>query len=342
MNNTSPILAVRALDFQWAPRDPFLFCVHHHDNYPRGNGALGPDTSLAGRELGMDFTLRDGWRMYHGHHIPGFPEHPHRGFETVTIVRTGLVDHSDSLGAAGRYGGGDVQWLTTGSGVQHAEMFPLLNTDAENPLELFQIWLNLPAKSKMVAPCFKMLWREAIPKVTETDVQGNTTTLEIYAGNYGDAAALPPAPDSWAADADNHVAIWLLRMDPGAEFQLPAAVPGLYRELFFFDGDTADIAGQRIERMHSVELQSERGLNLKAGKSETWVLLLQGRPIDEPVAQYGPFVMNTQQEIQQAFSDYRRTRFGGWPWDQPDHTHGTTRGRFAQHTDGRVEEPGGL
>src|SRR3712207_5958211 len=96
----------------WQTIDPFLFCVHHLDAYPAGNGRLGPAATLAGRELGNDFAGVDGWRMSHGRETPGFPPHPHRGFETVTYVRRGLVDHSDSLGAAARFGRGDTQWLT--------------------------------------------------------------------------------------------------------------------------------------------------------------------------------------------------------------------------------------
>src|SRR5437764_11948311 len=125
---------------------------------------MGPDAPLSGRDLGQDFSRKDGWSMYHGNPVPGFPAHPHRGFETVTIVRKGLIDHSDSLGAAARFGGGDVQWLTTGRGVVHSEMFPLLDTSRENPHELFQIWLNLPARSKLANPYFKMLWHEQIPR----------------------------------------------------------------------------------------------------------------------------------------------------------------------------------
>ena len=144
------VTSIKELGFQWETNNPFLFCVHHLDHYPKGSEELGPAASLAGRDLGQDFTIKDGWRMYHGTKIPGFPVHPHRGFETVTVVLNGYVDHADSMGAAGRYGNGDVQWMTAGGGMQHAEMFPLLKTDAENPLELFQIWLNLPAKSKFV------------------------------------------------------------------------------------------------------------------------------------------------------------------------------------------------
>ena len=96
-----------AIGSQWRTLDPFLFCAYHDDAYPRGNSNLGPEASLAGRLLGQDFAVKDGFRMYHGREIPGFPSHPHRGFETVTIVRQGVVDHADSLGAAGRYGAGD-------------------------------------------------------------------------------------------------------------------------------------------------------------------------------------------------------------------------------------------
>ena len=93
----------------------------------------GPEAPLAGRELGQDFSRKDGWSMYHGSTVPGFPGHPHRGFETVTIVRKGLIDHSDSLGATARFGGGDVQWLTAGKGIVHSEMFPLLDRGSAEP-----------------------------------------------------------------------------------------------------------------------------------------------------------------------------------------------------------------
>ena len=132
------------LGFPWQTQDPFLFCVYHLDHYPKGNGELGPDDSLEGRTLGNDFEIKDGYRMYHGTTVPGFPAHPHRGFETITIVNKGFCDHSDSLGAAGRFGEGDVQWMTAGRGVQHSEMFPLVHTQKENPLELFLLNFLLP------------------------------------------------------------------------------------------------------------------------------------------------------------------------------------------------------
>src|SRR5205085_2160084 len=106
-------------------------------------------------------------------------------FETVTVVRRGLLDHSDSLGAAARFGGGDVQWLTAGKGVIHSEMFPLLNRSEPNPLELFQIWLNLPKADKLVEPHFSMLWNHVIPRYVERDAQGRTTEVALVAGRLG-------------------------------------------------------------------------------------------------------------------------------------------------------------
>ena len=116
----SGIVGVVPIGLHWPTLDPFLFCAHHLDHYPAGNANLGVDsTQLMGRRVGSDFELKDGWRMYHGREVPGFPRHPHRGFETITLARRGFIDHSDSLGAAARFGEGDVQWMTAGSGVVH-------------------------------------------------------------------------------------------------------------------------------------------------------------------------------------------------------------------------------
>src|ERR1700709_642273 len=107
---------------------------------------MGPAVPLAGRDIGQDFSRKDGWSMYHGDTVPGFPAHPHRGFETVTVVPKGLIDQPHSRGAKARFGQGDAQGVPAGEGIVHSEMFPLLEGEQANPLELFQIWLNLPAK----------------------------------------------------------------------------------------------------------------------------------------------------------------------------------------------------
>lgn len=336
--NNSPVSDIRPMGFQWETQDPFLFCVHHEDKFPKGNEQMGPAVSLKGRSLGDDFIIKDGFRMYHGKTVPGFPGHPHRGFETVTIVREGIVDHADSMGAAGRYGHGDVQWMTAGRGVQHSEMFPCLHTDRDNPLELFQIWLNLPAKHKMVEPHFKMLWAESIPKYKHVDGNKKTTEVEIIAGKIDKLAAPAPPPNSWAADPMNEVAIWNIRMEPGATWQLPPALHrGIRRMLYYYIGEHLKIAGIPIPKYHSLKLDAYANVLLENGASEARLLMLQGKPIGEPVMQYGPFVMNTKAEIHQAFEDYHRTQFGGWPWPKQGMVHDRKLGRFAKHADGREE-----
>jgi quercetin 2,3-dioxygenase len=332
----SSIKSVKPLGFPWPTQDPFLFCVHHEDFYPKGNDVMGPDTSLLkGRDLGQDFNPNQKWRMYHGETVPGFPAHPHRGFETVTIATKGLIDHSDSLGAAGRFGNGDVQWMTAGKGVQHCEMFPLINSDNDNPLELFQIWLNLPRANKLVEPHFAMLWADAIPTFTSDD---GTTTVRVVAGDIENVKAPNPAPNSWAANKNNEVAIWTIKMKPHAVWTLPLASAQANRTLFFYEGASVEVGGEKLTQHQAIELHADKQVELKNGDTESSFLILQGKPINEPVAQYGPFVMNSQAEIQQAYMEYQQTQFGGWPWPTYDNVHPREKGRFAKYPDGRVEE----
>jgi redox-sensitive bicupin YhaK (pirin superfamily) len=333
------VLQTVELGFQWPTIDPFLFCVHHDDAYPAGDGRFGPAASLEGRDLGQDFAGLDGWRMYHGRHVPGFPGHPHRGFETVTYVRQGLIDHADSLGAAARFGRGDTQWLTAGGGIVHSEMFPLLDEAGPNPVELFQIWVNLPAEDKMAEPHFSMLWDEDTPRVSHTDADGHTTVVTVIAGRLGDATPAPPPPRSWAARPEADVAIWHLRMEPGARWTMPAAQSEqTVRTLYVFEGDELDIDGTEVAGRTASVVRADREVVLETAGGVD-VLVLQGRPIGEPVARYGPFVMNDDAGIEQAFADYRDTQFGGWPWPDDDPVHGADPQRFARRPDGTREQP---
>jgi redox-sensitive bicupin YhaK (pirin superfamily) len=337
-----PILNVAPLGFPWPTKDPFLACVHHVDLYPKGNDRLGPAASLAGRDIGQDFAGKDGWRMYHGAVVPGFPQHPHRGFETVTVMRDGYIDHSDSLGATARFGKGDVQWLTAGAGIVHSEMFPLLDPDRPNRLELFQIWLNLPARSKFAAPYFTMLWGPQVPRLRVPEAAGRDTEVTVFAGALGAHRAPAPPPDSWAASPESDVAIWSIVLAPGAVWTLPAARDQrTARTLYFFSGRALQLDERVLREPGAIEVISDRAIRLAAIDGAAELLLLQGRPIGEPVAQYGPFVMNTRAELQQAFNDYQRTQFGGWPFPANDPVHPRQRGRFAKHADGRVEEAPG-
>lgn len=330
---SSPIISIFPLGFPWQTQDPFLFAVYHLDHYPKGNENMGPVDSLEGRNLGNDFTIKDGWRMYHGTTIPGFPYHPHRGFETITIVNKGFCDHSDSLGAAGRFGEGDVQWMTAGRGVQHSEMFPLLNMDGDNPLELFQIWLNLPASGKFVDPHFKMLWHENIPILKEENAR-----VKLIAGNYKGIKAPAPAPDSWAADEGNEVAIWNIHIDANSTYILPKADSNVTRTLYFYEGPEIKISNGGIKPNHGIELNASQDVKIITGNETTHLIMLQGKAIGEPVVQQGPFVMNTQEEIRATMKEYGLTQFGGWPWRHADNAHDREKGRFALYPDGTLIE----
>lgn len=335
------ILRSEPLTHPWAGTDPFLFCAHHLDHYPAANNAQGVDEEvLRGRPLGNDFSRQDGFSMYYGTSVPGFPAHPHRGFETVTIVPAGLVDHADSLGATARYGDGDVQWLTAGRGVMHSEMFPLRNPKGENLLDLYQIWLNLPARSKMSDPAFVMLWDGKIPRYRTESGTGAAGVVKVIAGAYSPQEAegpllVPPspAPDSWASNSEADIAIWHIILEPGASLTLPPSVmPATRRTLYFHGGDRIEIAGQVQPRDRLIEVRVQAPLPMtNVGRESANLLVLQGVPIAEPVVAHGPFVMNTEAEIDQARRDFGRTQFGGWPWGDRGPVHRIGQQRFARY-----------
>lgn len=332
------ILNIQPLGFPWKTQDPFLFCAYHRDEYPKGNSVMGVDFELLrGRNIGQDFNLKDGWRMYHGSTMPGFPYHPHRGFETITINKEGVVDHSDSLGASGRFMAGDVQWMTAGKGIQHSEMFPLVHEEKGNPLEIFQIWLNLPKVSKMVEPHFKMLWNEDIPRVVDTDDAGHSTIIDVIAGNLSDVNALDPTPDSWASDPRNSVAVYTVKMEAEAKWTLGKSSAEANRSIFFYKGENIEMEGRSIGVNTIIEAVADEDITIKNSKTDAYFLILEGKPIGEPVVQHGPFVMNTEEEIREAMRDYGRTQFGGWPWDEREVAHSREKGRFAHHSDGSKE-----
>ncbi len=272
--------------------------------------------------------------MYHGSTVPGFPYHPHRGFETITVGKEGVIDHTDSMGASGRFGSGDVQWMTAGKGIQHSEMFPLLSKDKDNTLELFQIWLNLPKASKFVEPHFKMLWADQIPVYQNAD---KSVEVNVIAGKLHEKNAPDPTPQSWASTEDNHVSILTIKLSAHGKWTLPKAVAGLNRTLYFYRGSGLLVEDELIQLNHSVEVASDVDIELVSGNEPCFLLMLQGKPINEPVVQYGPFVMNTEEEIREAYSDYQRTQFGGWPWPEHEQTHPRDKSRFAHHADGREE-----
>lgn len=334
----------------WKTIDPFLFCVYHNDQYPKGQpDTLGPDRALLrGRDITSDFSYKDGWSMYHGTQVPGFPSHPHRGFETVTVTMKGVIDHFDSLGATGRYGHGDVQWMTAGNGVQHSEMFPLVNDKEPNPLELFQIWINLPGAKKTADPYFEMFWAPEVPTVAAGDAE-----VSIVAGPLAGATPKNPPPNSWAAVPDNEVAIWIVRIKTaGGKVVLPAARGGssISRSIYYFKGsakaveirpNTSDSNGgsASVPQLHGLQVDASAETVLTASEDgDAEVLVLQGRPIKEPVVQHGPFVVNTREELMMTMQIYHRTEFGGWPWPSSDHHHPKDQQRFAKRPGAKEDE----
>jgi hypothetical protein len=163
----------------------------------------------------------------------------------------------------------------------------------------------------------------------------------VTAGGLAGVTPLAPPPDSWAANPAADFAIWNLRLESNAEWMLPAARdPRAVRMLYFFAGDRLVIGDRQLAEHAAVELRADRTVRLSAPGHHADLLLLQGIPIGEPIAQYGPFVMNTRAELEQAFADYQRTQFGGWPYPANDPVFPRERGRFARHADGRVEQPG--
>ncbi|KAA8492056.1 putative quercetin 2,3-dioxygenase [Porphyridium purpureum] len=325
-------------------QSPFLFAVYHLDNYPpsRAQDGMGVQPALLhGRNLGMDFGNSD-WNMYHGRLVPGFPQHPHCGFSTITLVRRGTVDHHDSLGSYGRFADGDTQWMDAGRGVSHSEMLPLLHAEeGKNTLDLFQIWLNLPRASKGCAPNYTMQWREQAVKARIKDSHGRIVQVETVAGQLeGWPAPQKPPQDNYARDPENCVAIWVISMDAGARWEIPAAPTGVNRSVIFFKGDEINVGEYAVKRHANMHVDASLPCPLhNTGTTPAELLMLQGRPIDEPVVQQGPFVTSSRPEMQQAIQAYHRGHFGKWPFEQDDPVLPRESPRFAHYGDGREERP---
>ena len=232
--------------------------------------------------------------------------------------------------------------MTAGKGIVHGEMFPLIHKEKPNHTRFFQIWINLPARSKMVDPSFAMFWANDVPKWKSED---GKTAVTVFYGDYflegqseGSKKENPnlPPPDSWAADHDNDVAVLHMTIQPGGILEVPKAHQSdkkVNRVLYMIEGvkDGAVINDVPINKgMITVDAAADLEISVPSTASKAGeFLLLQGKPIAEPVAQHGPFVMNTRSEIEQAFMDYSRTKFGGWPWPRDDMVFPREKGRFA-------------
>jgi redox-sensitive bicupin YhaK (pirin superfamily) len=231
----------------------------------------------------------------------GVGEHPHRGFETVTILYSGEVEHRDSSGGGGKIGPGEVQWMTAGSGLVHEEMHSWEYTKRGGPFEAIQLWVNLPAKLKMTAPKYQTLTAGQIPEVPLADGAG---AVRVIAGDY--AGAKGPAETFTPID------LWDVRLKAG-HGTLLTIKPGRNASVFVLKGKVRINGGTKAEDAQLV-LLDRKGESVRIdADSDATLLILSGEPIDEPVFGYGPFVMNNEAEIRKAIADYQSGRMGHLP-----------------------------
>lgn len=228
----------------------------------------------------------------------GVGQHPHRGFETVTIVYEGEVEHQDSTGADGKIGPGDVQWMTAASGILHKEYHSRDFTRTGGPFEMVQLWVNLPAKDKMTPPHYQTLLEREIPAAALPDGAGKVRVIAgDYAGRHGPAQTHTP------------MNVWDVRLNQGHQvhFEMPE---GHTLAVVVLRG-TVEVNGTQVARDAQMVMLDRVGTEVSIeANSDTTLLLLSGEPIDEPIVGYGPFVMNTSEEIEQAFADFNSGRFG--------------------------------
>ncbi|CCJ50922.1 pirin family protein [Bordetella parapertussis] len=229
----------------------------------------------------------------------GVGEHPHRGFETVTIVYEGEVAHRDSTGQGGVIGPGDVQWMTAGAGILHEEFHSEAFARRGGPLEMVQLWVNLPARDKMAAPTYQSIVDSDIPRLA---LDGEAGTVRVIAGAFGEAGTGP-------ARTFTPVNVWDVRLAAGKQAVLP--VPDGHNAALVVLRGTVLVNGAQVLRDAQMAVLERGGAGVQVEANNDAVLLvLSGEPIDEPVVGHGPFVMNTQAEIVQAIDDFNRGAFG--------------------------------
>lgn len=294
---------------------------------------------------------------YHGDWGWTFPEHPHTGFETVTCVlpgTRGFVDHFDSLDNAGRYGPGDVQWMTAGRGVSHSEVSVHEADDDKadrsyRPMAgqaiptgwLFQLWLNLPTKSKLAPPTARMLWDEEVPVFTMLSEGGRRTTVRTIAGKPPCGETFEPPPHSWAADPENAVQILHVWMEGGAVWEFLRAADKSNCLIYVFGGEpesavtvsSASISAETVKRGQGAHMENTGEVRFQfraVGSAE--ILILEGMPIGEPVVWHGPMVTESDGAMAAAMTRYFTGQMGKWQHEDKAPVH-QGEARFAKYGD---------
>lgn len=329
------IVRVQEASYNWDCEDPFFFAVHHRDNYPKGNEIQAPpQQELESRMAGNDYTKYLGYRMYKGKVTPGFPLHTHWGYETLTYVSEGYVDHYDSMGNQGRYGWGDLQWITASSRYGHCEMYPLAYNDRDNIQVVTQICINLPLKDKNRENQVRTVWENEI-----RTVDGEGWKAFVLVGEFLGVQGVEPNALSWARDPAHRVRIVRIAMEPGSEIVLEpteAATRSVY-----ITEQKAFVEGKEIHELSRVKLRTDMPAAVKMGEKGSDIWLLEGNPIGESQRNYGPLMLGTDAEIRTALNVVRERQESDWPWDYVNKKQPLGTRRFFQSADGARSEPPG-
>lgn len=324
---------VTPIGMHWDTEDPFIFASHHEDDYPHGNRQQAPPLEeISGRDLGRDYEMRMGYRMYHGKVVPGFPMHAHWGYETITLAEKGYVDHFDHMGIQGRYGFGDVQWVCASSRYSHCEMYPLADQEGRNPNDITQIMLNLPLELKNGENAVNTIWSEDVQVE-----QGDGWSAKVICGTFHGKTAASPSPESWS-HGDNGVRIVRISMDPGSDLVIDPVDEGVARNIYLVSGE-AVVCDEPVPVNSRARILTSGEVSVSTGDSPAVMWLLEGRPIGQKMVSFGPVFLGSLKEVRSGLDEIRVNEYAEWPWDVVDKAQPLGTGRFISYPDGSERRP---
>ena len=271
--------------------------------------------------------------MYHGKVVPGFPMHAHWGYETITLAEIGYVDHFDNMGIEGRFGFGDVQWVCASSRYSHCEMYPLADQENRNPNDITQIMLNLPNEMKNGENSVNTVWAQDVKTAS-----GDGWTAKVICGSFGGESATSPSGLSWS-HGDNGVRIVRFAMEPGSKLEIDPAVEGASRNLYFVSGKDATVMGVPVEAENRLKILENREVSIENGGEPSVFWLLEGRPIGQKMASFGPVYLPTLKEVRAGLDEIRLNEYDEWPWGVIDRAQPVGTGRFIRYPDGTEMRP---
>lgn len=320
-----PFLKTSQMTMHWDTEDPFTFVSHHEDDYPQGNNQQAPPLDqIAGRNLGRDYKKIMGFRMYNGKVVPGFPMHAHWGYETVTLPQIGYVDHFDCLGIKGRFGFGDVQWVSAPGFYEHCEMYPLSKKDSRNPNDITQVMINMPLEEKGKESSVNTVWRDNVPVV-----ESEGCRIQIICGSFGGYTVESPSRTSWAKEG--RVRILRMEFQPGGRVTIDPFVKGANRNLYFVSGGDAEIMGQEVGWNLRMKIEPEAEFTIVNKDQPSVMWLLEGMPIGQRMSSFGPVILGSEKEVRDALQHIRLNEFKMWPWDIIDKTNPAECGSFIEY-----------